>query len=96
MATQFQALTREWVEVVSELTLEAGTAHTLEAQDGPVEYLVTEAAASPAADARARVIWPGSDYREADRPSYTPAAGEYLHARAARGESATLAVDAES
>ena len=93
MSTQTLALTQDWTAVVAALALADGTDYYLEALRGPVELLRTDSAVAPAADAIGRPIWPGSDRREPDSRIYTPAAGEYLHARAMRSDGAALVLD---
>ena len=95
MATLTLPLTKEWTEVVSELSLANGTDYYLEALDGPVELRRTDSVNAPAADARGRLFWPGSDRRQPDARIYTPAAGEHLHARAMR-DRATLVLDEDA
>ena len=96
MTTRTLALTSAWTEVVGALSLAAGTDYYLEALGAPVELLITASGAAPAADARGRPVWPGSDRREPDARTYTPAAGEYLHARALRNDAASLVLDEEA
>lgn len=95
MATQIPPLTRDWMDVGTALGFTAGQRYFIEALDGPVELRITDSAAAPADAARGRLIWPGTDRREPDGRIYLAAAGEHLHARAARG-GARLAVDEES
>lgn len=96
MTTRTLNLTGAWTEVVGALSLTAGVDYYVEALYGPVELLRTASAAAPDADARGRPVWPGSDRRAPDDRTYTPAAGEYLHARALRGAGAALVFDEEA
>ena len=96
MTTQTINLNDDWTEVVSEAGLAAGTDYYVEALHGPVELARTDSAAAPAADARGRPIWPGSDRRQPDSRTYTPVAGEFLHARAMRSDGAALVLDEET
>ena len=96
MTTQTIDLTTQWTEVGSALALVVDTDYYVEALRGPVELRRTASADAPAGDDRGRPIWPGSDRREPDSRTYTPVAGEYLHARALRGDGAALVLDEES
>lgn len=96
MATRTLPLTRAWTEVVGALSLTAGTDYYVEALGGPVELVRTERAGAPDDDARGRPIWPGSARRAPDARTYTPATGEYLHARAMRSDGAALVFDEEA
>ena len=96
MTTQTLDLTAQWTEVVSEAGLVAGTDYYIEALVGPVELARTASAVAPADVARGRPIWPGSDRREPDSRTYTPAAGEFLYARAMRSDGAALVLDEET
>lgn len=96
MTTRTIDLDEQWTDVGSALALVVDTPYYVEALHGPVELRRTASADAPAGNDRGRPIWPGSDRREPDSRTYTPAAGEYLHARALRASGAALVLDEEA
>ncbi len=95
MTTLVQELTGDWTEVVGALSLSAGTSYYVEALDGAVELRVSALGAPPGPSERGRLVWPGTASRPPDSRTYTPAAGEFLHARS-QGARAALVLDTEA
>lgn len=81
-----------WVEVTSPLGIAAGEQWSLEVEGDPVEAVVTDTNAAPAAATRGQQLFPATSTRAGDVRVNTRVAGQYWWMRSA-GASTVIAAE---